>query len=188
MASTEKQPRPSLEERRRMIAQAAYFRAEKRSFKGGDPVEDWIAAEREIDELLGEETSDQKKKELAAYLRMRQEVMRILRSARAPVSANTIRQSVEKASKELKGLGEYSSDMVNKATEAVKREMASTVEKLGSKWETLTDRSADLFGVWRDRGISRSGFYCCIGMVGTISSQEEIPGTSCRRNDPTGDL
>lgn len=37
------------EERAKLIAEAAYFRAQKRGFKGGDPVTDWLAAEREID-------------------------------------------------------------------------------------------------------------------------------------------
>jgi hypothetical protein len=37
--------------RRQMIAEAAYFRAEKRGFQGGDPVTDWLAAEAEIDAL-----------------------------------------------------------------------------------------------------------------------------------------
>ena len=32
-----------------MIQEAAYFRAEKRYFFGGNPVEDWLAAEAEID-------------------------------------------------------------------------------------------------------------------------------------------
>lgn len=36
------------EERRRRIAEAAYFRALQRGFNGGDPVDDWLAAEREI--------------------------------------------------------------------------------------------------------------------------------------------
>jgi hypothetical protein len=40
-------------ERRQMIAEAAYFRAEKRGF-GGDPVADWIEAEAEVDRKLGE--------------------------------------------------------------------------------------------------------------------------------------
>ncbi len=31
------------------IAEAAYYRAERRGFQGGCPVEDWLAAEREID-------------------------------------------------------------------------------------------------------------------------------------------
>lgn len=30
------------------IAEAAYFHAEHRGFKGGDPVADWLAAEAEI--------------------------------------------------------------------------------------------------------------------------------------------
>ena len=31
------------------VAIAAYFHAEHRGFKGGDPVADWLAAEAEID-------------------------------------------------------------------------------------------------------------------------------------------
>lgn len=32
-----------------MIAEAAYYAAERRGFKGGSELEDWLAAEREID-------------------------------------------------------------------------------------------------------------------------------------------
>jgi hypothetical protein len=42
----------SSQDRRRMIAEAAYFHAERRGFEGGSPDEDWYRAEREIDELL----------------------------------------------------------------------------------------------------------------------------------------
>jgi hypothetical protein len=35
-----------------MIAEAAYFRAQRRGFRGGDPDRDWIEAEVEIDALL----------------------------------------------------------------------------------------------------------------------------------------
>jgi phasin family protein len=35
-------------ERWRMIAEAAYYRAEKRGFVGGNPMEDWAEAEKEI--------------------------------------------------------------------------------------------------------------------------------------------
>jgi hypothetical protein len=38
--------------RNRMIAEAAYFRAEQRNFRGGDPVTDWVEAESEIDSRL----------------------------------------------------------------------------------------------------------------------------------------
>jgi len=40
------------EERRRMIAEAAYLRAERRGFSGGDPNDDWLSAEAEIDQIL----------------------------------------------------------------------------------------------------------------------------------------
>ena len=43
---------PLSAERHQMIAQAAYFRAEQRGFAGGQEVEDWLAAEAEIDQLL----------------------------------------------------------------------------------------------------------------------------------------
>lgn len=40
--------------RRRMIAEAAYFRAEARVFQGGDSVRDWLEAEAEVDAVLPE--------------------------------------------------------------------------------------------------------------------------------------
>ena len=40
------------EQRYRMICDAAYFRAERRGFIGGNSAEDWTAAESEIDSLL----------------------------------------------------------------------------------------------------------------------------------------
>jgi predicted nucleic acid-binding Zn-ribbon protein len=46
------QPRGNPEERIRMIAESAYFRAEKRGFKEGRVIDDWIEAEAEIDRLL----------------------------------------------------------------------------------------------------------------------------------------
>jgi hypothetical protein len=47
----------SVEARRAMIAQAAYLRAERRGFASGGEVEDWLAAEAEIDALLKAGTS-----------------------------------------------------------------------------------------------------------------------------------
>jgi hypothetical protein len=45
-------PTISAEERERMIAEAAYFKAESRGFEGGDPIQDWIEAETEINAVL----------------------------------------------------------------------------------------------------------------------------------------
>ena len=37
-------------ELQQMVAEKAYFRALDREFQGGDPVEDWLIAEREVKE------------------------------------------------------------------------------------------------------------------------------------------
>lgn len=41
-----------LEERSRMISEAAYFRAERRGFAPGGDVNDWVQAEADIDRLI----------------------------------------------------------------------------------------------------------------------------------------
>jgi hypothetical protein len=41
------------EERYQLIAKAAYYRAEHRGFVPGAELEDWLAAEAEIDAMLG---------------------------------------------------------------------------------------------------------------------------------------
>lgn len=43
----------SPEQRRAMIPQAAYFRAEQRGFAPGAELQDWLAAEVEIERALG---------------------------------------------------------------------------------------------------------------------------------------
>ena len=40
------------EEREYMIAEAAYYRAERRGFAPGNEMEDWLQAETEIDSLI----------------------------------------------------------------------------------------------------------------------------------------
>lgn len=45
----------SHEERWRMVAEAAYYIAQRRGFVGGDPNADWAAAEAEVDALLKQE-------------------------------------------------------------------------------------------------------------------------------------
>lgn len=44
----------STEQRRQLIAEAAYFRALSRGFRGGDPVADWLDAEREVDQAIAD--------------------------------------------------------------------------------------------------------------------------------------
>ncbi len=39
-------------ERMKMIAEAAYYLAEKRGFKGGNELADWTVAEKQVDALI----------------------------------------------------------------------------------------------------------------------------------------
>lgn len=43
----------SAEERWRMVATTAYLKAEARNFEPGHETEDWLAAEKEVDALIG---------------------------------------------------------------------------------------------------------------------------------------
>jgi len=52
VAEQPNRPAVAAEERYRMIAEAAYYRAERRGFTVGDTAEDWRVAEAEIDRIL----------------------------------------------------------------------------------------------------------------------------------------
>jgi hypothetical protein len=47
---------PTVEQRRQMIAEAAYYIAERRGFTEGCPDQDWYEAEQQIDRALGAST------------------------------------------------------------------------------------------------------------------------------------
>jgi hypothetical protein len=51
-AETDSSTTFSSQDRLRMIESAAYFRAERRGFTPGHEIEDWLAAESEIDTLI----------------------------------------------------------------------------------------------------------------------------------------
>lgn len=51
-AHTSSETRFSEDERRRMVAEAAYYRAQQRGFSAGGEVDDWLTAEREISQRL----------------------------------------------------------------------------------------------------------------------------------------
>jgi hypothetical protein len=138
------------EEQRRMVAEAAYFRALGRGFQGGDPLDDWLAAEREINRLLP--SAQQQKRELAAYERLRQAVGRILAESRSALSADNLRGVLEQAKTQLRKLGSDSADTIDKVAETVEKDMIGAAQRIGPRVEAFSDKTADLFQVWRDRG------------------------------------
>jgi hypothetical protein len=141
------------EQKRRMIAEAAYFRAQKRGFANSDPVQDWLAAESEIDEQLERlREREMQNQEVAAYEKMRRQMKQILADTRDTINVETFKQAFEKINKELKDLGEFLPDTVDRASKRLKQETAAAVEKLGSNWKDFSEKSSELFDVWKERG------------------------------------
>ncbi len=61
-AHLERREIPSFSESREArIAEAAYWRAERRGFVAGQELDDWLAAEREVDEDLAKRQSDRER-------------------------------------------------------------------------------------------------------------------------------
>lgn len=140
----------STAERERMIAEAAYFRALGRGFRNGDPMADWLAAEREINRLLPPVT--QQRQELAAYEKLRARVAAGLDAARESLGADNIRAVLAQAVEQLKAAGEHTADTVDRVAATVEKDMVGAAQFIGSRAEAFSERAADLFHVWKDRG------------------------------------
>ena len=161
-AASRKPKRPravSEEERRRLIAERAYYIAERRSFAGGDAHDDWLQAEAEINRELGlggEETEPnaaQRKKELAAYAKLREDMERILSDMResVAVSNESLKRAIDESAQRLRKARTYSAETIEKAVAAAQKDLADAAQKIGPKWEEFSGKSADLLEVWRDR-------------------------------------
>jgi hypothetical protein len=143
----------TLEERHRMIETAAYYRAKKRGFSDGDPVKDWLEAEGEIEASFKHpDETDSSKQEHAAYQRMRAEFKKILAGTKDTINADTISQAFERSAKELKALGSFVPASVDRAGKILKQEVAAAVDKIGPRWEAVSEKRHGLFEIWKGKG------------------------------------
>jgi hypothetical protein len=133
-----------------MIEEAAYFRAKQRGFDGGDPLDDWLAAEREINRRLP--SPQQQRQELAAYQKLRAAVETLLADTRDTLNAETIRGAIRDARAQVHDLGEHTADNIEKAIVTLEKEMFSATQRMGARLDNLSERTSDVFWVWRDRG------------------------------------
>ena len=95
--------------------------------------------------------TEEQKQELAAYEKLRERVKVILSEVRESVNADTVKQAIEKAATELKEAGGHTAETVNRVAASLKKDLADAAEKLGPKWEVFSEKTSDLFEVWRDR-------------------------------------
>lgn len=146
-------PDVDTEQRWQMISEAAYFVAEQRGFDGGDPVQDWLAAESQIDSVYFSRTPVNDK-EATAYAQLRDEIGKALSQVKDVMDASAVKSAFERGVDEVRRMEHYSSDILRKATASVQEDMAHAAERMGPAWEHFSEESADLFSVWKDRSHS----------------------------------
>jgi hypothetical protein len=134
------------DERHRMIAEAAYYRAERRGFNGGDAVRDWCEAEAEVDARLRqiedgqlvdriEEALESAAKRLKAA---RRQIARLSSDARREWERDldrlaALRDLLKPKLAELKQQGERANRKVREHAAKVRGEIAALVERLEAK-------------------------------------------------------
>ena len=89
--------------------------------------------------------------EVTAYRRLYDAVKKRLTDVGDRINMETIKSAVDKAGAELKDAGEHSAETIKRVTQALKKDIASTAEKLGPNWNKLKDKSSHLFDIWQDR-------------------------------------
>ena len=133
--------RVSAAEREKMISEAAYFRALDRGFEGGDPVSDWLNAERAIDAQFKVAPHDKKLAELYEQLAEANEKVRELTEEFKSEARDGWAEEVERIERLRDGFSEKLEEIREHTGEAKKR----------------AKRQADT--LWRDlnEGLTRIG-------------------------------
>jgi hypothetical protein len=132
-------------QRRQMIAEAAYFRAEQRGFNG-DPVEDWMAAEAEVDARLDELSKDDLLERLEAGLATANKKLTSFRRKVTTLSADArkewqqdieklgkLRDNLRKQLKVLREQGEEASHKGRQQAEKGWQEIADLLRRFSKK-------------------------------------------------------
>lgn len=127
------------EERKRMIAEAAYRHSRERGARPGNPMEDWLMAEREINGQLPEPA--QQKRELEAREKLRTRVRELLASTRDTVNAETIRKAMSDSTTQLKSMGEHTADTVDRVAASVEKELIEIAHRTGRGLSGASERA-----------------------------------------------
>jgi hypothetical protein len=133
-------------QRQQMIAEAAYFRAERRGFNGGDTVRDWCEAEAEIDAELRkledgqlvervEEALDAAAKRLAGA---RRKLARLSSDARGEWERDldklvALRDALKPKLGELKEQGAQAGRRLREQTEKIGADLSELMRRLEAK-------------------------------------------------------
>lgn len=142
----------SEELRKQMIANAAYFRAERRGFAGGDPVADWLEAEAEVDSQLGRDQDwfaalDERLATVSEKLGVLKKRLAGVRSeVREEWTSDVeklvrLRDGLQERVDEIRAQGEHASEKVKQQAEKVWEELSRAVEHLSARKARRTART-----------------------------------------------
>jgi hypothetical protein len=133
-------------QRQQMIAEAAYFKAERRGFNGGDAVRDWCEAEAEIDARLRRLDDGQLVERIEEVLESAAAKLAAVRRKVARLSSETrgewerdlerlaaLRDTLKPKLEELKEQGERAGRKVREQAEKIRDELAELVQRLEAK-------------------------------------------------------
>lgn len=129
-------------DRRARVAEAAYLRAERRGFRDGDPVADWIAAEHEVDAMLERDEHHLLLEELESRLAtagaklksLKRQVSKLTADARKEVEQDVqklakLRDALEKRIGEVREQGAEASHKARQHAEKLWSEISATIDK-----------------------------------------------------------
>ena len=134
----------SADQRRQMIAEAAYFRAARRGFSAGDSVADWLEAEAEINERLRKIEAARLLESLAAGVEsatrklasMKRKASTLAAGGRAEVHRDIdrlgqLRDSLRVKLKDLRAQGERAGDAAVQQAEGIWHDLTDAIRRLG---------------------------------------------------------
>jgi aminoglycoside phosphotransferase family enzyme len=133
-------------QRRQMIAEAAYFRAERRGFNGGDPLRDWCEAEAEVDAQLRQFEDDRLLERIEEGLAAANQKLSALKRKVAHLSADAriewqkdvdklaiLRDALRPKLAELREQGEHAGQKVWGQAEKLRAELAEAVHRIQAR-------------------------------------------------------
>jgi cytochrome c556 len=128
-----------------MVADAAYFRAERRGFSG-DPTADWLAAEAEVDAMLREMPGKSLHEELEERLAAANTKLRSIKRKVSAMKAEAREEwthDVEKLARlrdrfkikldEIREQGEHASEKAKRQADKIWHEISEIVERAGAR-------------------------------------------------------
>jgi len=133
-------------QRRQMIAEAAYYRAEKRGFSGGEEFHDWLEAEAEVDRRLRRRDIERFVERLDEGLiivdkqltSLKKKAGRLAKEARAEWQQDLeklakLRDTLKPKLDEIRVQGEQVGQEVRQRAEKIWDEIAETTRRIGQK-------------------------------------------------------